>query len=749
MTSKRSFLNGMKEDLRHKIWMLALSLLGSFLAMPVMWLLKYSNVDLATATAAVNNMTVAQQAEAVSRSVNLMTDFFREELLLASGVIAIVGAVIVGLESFHYLQQKSMVDTYHSLPVSRTQLFGIKYINGLLIWLVPYLLCAILTLAFSGILLARMGVAEGTLHLIPEAAKNAAALVIAFLLVYHLLMLATMLTGNMINTLAVAVILGAGAISAYVLTLGFMSTFFQTYYGQASGLALATYSSPLAAPIVLLGSRGGSDFMVADGLLPIMLACLGVALMLLALAWLAYLKRPSERAGRGLTLRWIAGPLRLLVSIMGGMGGWLFMYYLVGDIISRTAWCVFGALLAGMLAYGVLDVVFSMDFKAFFRHRWGMGAAIAAALLICLSFQEDWLGYDRYLPEQGQIREASIFCSSYTNVNQHYPAFKDVRLTDAAQIHAFLERGIENVHGCSSQSESMQVEQAYRGDDFATDAFYVRVVLNNGRSYYRKLEYYEWDEDVVLPLLVSEEYARGIYYISEETIADCNMMRIFSGIGENQEAVEVTDRQLLRELAQAYNQDLTEQPRTVILGEGKMLGQLFMTVGVRSADQWKLDILEGMSHTLEVMERNGIKICSPPFDAGEVESITFTVDGLSRYWYTGDFSISPVERSIRGYFGVYPETLPSMRHPSSGPWPEQRQEPVSYSFTVTDPMEIAELLPLIQYSNMKHIVGVFVEDFVKGVSILDSNGKEWSVRLRMGALPEKYIQRFIEEAGSS
>ena len=38
-------------------------------------------------------------------------------------------------------------------------------------------------------------------------------------------------------------------------------------------------------------------------------------------------------------------------------------------------------------------------------------------LLICAGFQEDWMGYDRYLPEQGEIREASIVCSSYASKN--------------------------------------------------------------------------------------------------------------------------------------------------------------------------------------------------------------------------------------------------------------------------------------------------------------------------------------------
>ena len=72
---------------------------------------------------------------------------------------------------------------------------------------------------------------------------------------------------------------------------------------------------------------------------------------------------------------------------------------------------------------------------------------------------------------------------------------------------------------------------------------------------------------------------------------------------------------------------------------------------------------------------------------------------------------------------------------------------MTYSFTVTDPAEIARLMPLIQYSDMRHDRGVFTEGFVENVRILDSQGAEWGVCLRQGALPEEFIRKFLEEAG--
>lgn len=749
MISKRLFLKGMSEDLRHKVWMLALSLLGSFLTLPVVWLLRYSDLDLSAVNRQITVMTSQEYEETLTESINSMADFFGQELMLSASVVAILGAVVMGLEAFHYLQQKSMVDTYHSLPVSRTQLFGIKYINGLLIWLVPYLLCSVLALALSGVLLARVGGIGGLPRLILEAGKNTLVLVIAFLLVYHMMILATMLTGNMLNTLTVAVILGGGVIAVYGLVLGFMATFFHTYYAQASGLALVTYTSPLTAPIVLVGSRVDRDFMGADSLLPTMLICLGIALVLGALAWISYLKRPSERAGRGLELPWLAWPLRLAVSIMGGLGGWLFMYFLV----SSTAWYVFGALLAGILTYGVLDVIFTMDFKAFFRHKWSMGAAVVVMLLICAGFQEDWMGYDRYLPDQEEIREASIVCRSYTsnNYNINYnisQILSRMRLTDPARIHAFLERGIENVQGGAYRLRETQAKEPYRGEDsFDADTFYVRVVLENGRSYYRVYSYYEWDEDVVLPLLCSEEYADGAYRLTEDQIEVCASIRLTSGVNSDSGIVEVLEREVIRELAEAYNRDLSEQYQTIILGQDRLLGQMIVRIQQGNINIFNLDIFENMTHTLEAMEKNGIRIFNQPTEAEDVESITFRADG-SRYWQGGDLSVSTAERIIRGYFGVYPESRPGIsgEETDAGPNTMVAEELPFYSFTVTDPEEIARLMPLIQYSDMRHGRGIFTEGFVENVRILDRQGAEWGVCLRQGALPEEFIRKFLEEA---
>lgn len=741
MISKRLFLKSIREELRHKVWMIALSLLGNFLAMPVVWLLRYTDVDVVRTSDIINNTIASELEKVIMEAGNMMVEYFQQSLLVAAGIIAILGAVIVGLESFRFLQQKSMVDTYHSLPVSRNVLFGAKYVSGLLIWLVPYLLCMALTWIFASVLMIRVGGAGVTPRLLLAAGKNTAILLIVFMLVYHLMLLATMLTGNVLNTLVVSGVLGGGVLSLYGMLYGFNYSYFHTYveksyYDGGQGLQAALCCSPIVAPFYLLAATADEE--VAGGNYPAtLLACLGMVLLLGVLAWLAYSRRPSERGGHGVDLKWIAAPLRIFVSIVGGMGGWLFMYYLMDS----TAWCIFGALLVGILIYGVLDVVFSMDFKAFFRHRWSMAATAVITLLVCFGFWRDWVGYDRYLPQQEQIRQASVYCHSYTNNPRLYSPPETMELTDTAQIYAFLERGVENTQGRLHKTTEAELEELYCGESRSTDTFCVRVVLENGRSYYRQYNYYEWDEDVVLPLLCSEEYANACYYIPEEKMDNCSSMT-FTSIA-NVAVESETRKEILRQVAEAYNRDLLEQPQTVILNQGRAIGQIQMIENEGRRITWYLDINENMSHTLEAMEQNHIQFQEQFLGPEDVESLTFLVKG-SPYWYRGNPRISPAERSIRWHFGVYPEHAPVL---GGQPVCEMEgSEPQNFEFTIAAQAEIEELLPLIQFTSMHNGDGEFVQDFVGGVSILDRQGTEWNVYIRRGTLPEKYIQRMLEAA---
>ena len=230
MTSRRCFFKFMKEDLRHKVWMIVLSFLGSLLTGPVLYLILRGNF--------MDERVLRQEGSwfAFRSAAERIFVFFGPGLCIGGGLVALVGAVIVGLFGFRYLFHKNMADIYHSIPMKRRALFLAGYLNGLLIWFVPFVICFLITLSLGVFDLARLkklcltlppqaGVSNQIVEalsgsrLIAETLLTVGVLCICFLLVYHLVLAAVMLCGNMLNTLAVTGLLGCGVIMLYVLVL--------------------------------------------------------------------------------------------------------------------------------------------------------------------------------------------------------------------------------------------------------------------------------------------------------------------------------------------------------------------------------------------------------------------------------------------------------------------------------------------------------------------------------------------------
>ena len=105
MMSKHSFFKMMKEDMRHKTWMLALSGLGHFLMILVAWLIWRGNMG-----KYYGNMTelLSRGERAVLDTAQGLLTFFGEYLPMAGGGLAFVGAMIVGMAGFRFAFHRNM-----------------------------------------------------------------------------------------------------------------------------------------------------------------------------------------------------------------------------------------------------------------------------------------------------------------------------------------------------------------------------------------------------------------------------------------------------------------------------------------------------------------------------------------------------------------------------------------------------------------------------------------------------------------
>lgn len=688
MMSKRLFLKMMKEDMRHRLWMIVLSCLGSFLMLPVTWLVLMST-----------NSGSPDLLES-----NLAMDFFGDYFTVMGTCFTLAGAVIVGLYGFRFVFQKQMIDTYHSIPVRRRTMFLVCWLNGFLIWSVPLVLSLLLTLVMGERALMQYFEAAEMTAVLQRAGLTMLMLLVMFLVIYHLILTAVMLSGNLVNALASMMILGFGAGVLYLLGQAFASLFLDTFlWTNSSGWA--RYLSPPVSAVYLVYlwhvhlEQGSLSF--AGMAVPVLIN-MAMAVLLWLAAFVLYVKRPSELAEQGVRNR-VANPLmKFTVGIIAGLGGWLTFYLVTVSSDIAPAWGVFGTLLAGILAFGVGDILFSMDLKAFFAHKGQMAAAVAAALLIAFAFYGDWFGYDRYLPGREALEEIAIYDRYYSAeaAYEDEEVLESMHLRDTDAAYAFLERmtaqgRIHPVGGLDYLTDPMGAEKDMNMSE--GEKIQVRVTLKSGRTYYREYYVTSADKDVAWPLYTCREYLENSYLLSEVPV---QYGETFISRGSRREQFKLSPEQVA-ELTEAYNQDVMEDPDVILTGRARAL--LHMGLRMRTEKEpedgpeklYSLTVFDTMRRTVGFLERIGYGDYTEEIPADHMEELDV-------------------------FFGA-----------------ETRNDPVRKT-VITDREEIEELAERFSYVSGSDSVSAFRDRTVL-VKVYDGEDDPYNCWIPVSMLPEKYL----------
>ena len=239
MTSRNLFFKLMKEDLKRRLWAIGFSVLALFFAMPMAAAMGIGEIGnqykqwLISGTGYENMVPETLRQTKILRLAGEILGFENYALFMVVGA----AAMILGLTGFLYLHSKKQIDFYNSLPVKREMLFTVKFLDGFLIILAAYL---INMFAAFGIFCGN-GIAAGDLFKMMFA--SFAVNMIGFLLIYVVMVIAVLLTGNLFIS-----ILGAGVLYGYLpavslLIEGLKSLFFVTRGREGDVYWLAKYLS--------------------------------------------------------------------------------------------------------------------------------------------------------------------------------------------------------------------------------------------------------------------------------------------------------------------------------------------------------------------------------------------------------------------------------------------------------------------------------------------------------------------------
>lgn len=499
MMSKNSYSasNLWKENLKHKLWAIALSLLFAFF-------------EYIVAAAGVNSADSAYHHGFVNQYLTITR--------VTGNIIAVFMymflGLLLGISSFSYLFNERETAFYHSLPIKKNKLYVINVVNSILIVAIP------------AIVMSELGaLIVGTVHgermtLITWTFVYTLIQLVFFICSYMTAMIAAQLTGNIGTAIAAALVFIGYGPAIYVVYHTLMGVFETSFYDfSITSMDEALRFSPalygFAHETKLMGSgREFSYYIPAAIIISILLFCLGYFL---------YSKRPSEAAGHAMAFNITKGPVKVLVTIpVGILFGLVFGMSFSTSRHIGNGWALFGIAVGFLLCYAIMEIIYNSDFKKLFSHKITLFVSLAVTYLIFSIFAFDLFGYDSYIPSESSIKSASIVsdelefeynrcatsndngdiemfdAGTYNNsinaLNYAKVALDTTTFADKKDIRAIAK-------ACVSSKSERDTSYAYLNDSHTT-VVYIKWNLTSGRSVYRK---YYVERDTI------KKYCENIY----------------------------------------------------------------------------------------------------------------------------------------------------------------------------------------------------------------------------------------------
>lgn len=538
MTSKKSFLVSLKTNLKRRIWLLVVMILALTFSMPMYLAMALSTEKMYYSYRDLPNHLGKVFAELVG--INGMSGF-----LIA--VLAIVSAV----QGFSYMYQQKKLDMYMSVPVSKERRFAVIYVNGILVFLIPYLinlgLCFLVGKTMGANVL--LGVGEAGAALIGNC--------IFYLSIYHVTILAVMLTGNLIVTL-----LGTGVLLYYDMAVcslitSYMDRFFSSHYYKSNEKIEKLLMSPIYRFMAAFDKSFTYEYNYTQNrvlhwekFFPSMLPVFLVAIVALVLAYWCYTKKPAEVCTRAMAFPVTKGVIKVLLTSVAGLAGGIIFYSMSG---ASMVFMVLGLLVGTLLCHGIVEVIYDFDIRSV-KNGWKSllvsGGIVAAVFCV---FQFDLIGYDRYVPEASQIDSIAF---SFADT---YDTFYDEELNGmGSEVYAFDHMEITDIAPVLKLAElRMGMEEPDEND--AEDNLYRRCIvkyrLKNEKEAYRifPTKYME-DTPLLNEIVTDRAYQQAAYLAyNEPLMAFGEKLKLCYDSGaELQEVKDFT----LDELVAAYRKDL-------------------------------------------------------------------------------------------------------------------------------------------------------------------------------------------------
>lgn len=663
MISQISLYKLMRQDVRRRGWAAALIFVASLLLFPLMGMIELEN-----------KISWMKETSSAFKWEDIQSWYraFTGPVNPASVIFVTAAAVLLGITGFTYLHSREKLDFYHSFPVRREKFFAGIYLNGVLMFVVPYV--------FSYILLLILGTAnhlkieDGAAWCLQTVGWN----ILFFLLIYGVTILAMLLTGKiLVGILGAGVLLIYGSLFYYAVE-GMMSFFYKTYF--AHGKETIGYS-----PYALFTHT--IEKLAKEGHVPagiMVTALLAVLLVTAACVWCCRI-RPTEAAESSMAFSKTEAFVQVAITIPVSVGAGLFAG---AQSVHPEKWFLIAGLICAVIISFVIGFIYHLDFKRIFQQKAVIAVSLFFMAGIFVFFKYDLIGYDTYFPKKGEISHIAVKAESCLNYIYGMSNHTQGETLDRLEIpvtNEIYDKLEELVKGAD-------ISKMAKGDMRYENSFTVMFRLDSGKRVYRVF-YADKEQQVqLLRLFLAEPlYCQEAFQMNE--VLSGNIDSVSLSDVRNQYRAVMLNKEQRRTLLDVYQEELLSCDILSLRGTQAVASlevECYEEEGNgRSYQNTSLPVYERFTRTQALLEEYGYVI-QKEMQADEVMEIRMEDNRKQRERLL--VNLEPGDRDVR---------------------------------IISDPEKIKEILPYLQCMNLQGLW--YDQDPVEDSVYLTVNWKDGSM----------------------
>ncbi len=489
--------------------------------------------------------------EIASMPEGILMEFMSQSRILLL-LIFLIGAFAAVLE-FGYLFQRSKVDFFHSLPISRGMQFLYRYLTGFLLFAIPYIV-----LYGAAIL---VGIAHGAIIIgyVRELAGLAVIYLAFYWVFYSVSVIAVLLAGSYLSSILTLLFLHFAGPCFCLLIRKCEALFFRTYMETGNPLLYGSGSAFTISEMILekLNLTGYYDSFS-------LVVLLAMVILLPLAGCVLFLWRPAEKTGCGLAFPLIGPVIRFLA--VTGIGVLIGIMLRMMSYNNSDFWLFFGIIAGCIIMHCIMQMVLQMNFRAFLLNKVSMLVCTAAAVIFMCVFRFDLTGYDTYLPAAEQLDSVGISLDDmeyYRNYTKEYTAEEYSRLTNV--VYSYTNYSSQEVCSILSQMNLTNVQPVLNlasvsvQNESWTEYGNMKVCyrLKNGRCVYRDY-YIELKDNMseISEIFAMDRYKEALYPILTRGEENCTVW-LNDGYSENKKKLSLEDTQYIT-LLRTYKRELKD-----------------------------------------------------------------------------------------------------------------------------------------------------------------------------------------------